>query len=204
MKFPIAQYFPSTLDLDPSSRQKLENSLLELDKGNLSRIVLLCLGYDCEFCSQCPIHNTKDNNGKRLTTLIEGALCPLELRQIEILKEGYMRVLSDLNSEDTTLNFIDRKQIEKLIEIDILDQRASMGLRLSNMFDLNVIGVDDSGTPMTQKVESVYLRIKELLYKQRQRLLVDNRLNRKERVSKEVGIDTDEVEAKYRTLLDKT
>lgn len=112
LKMDLADY--SDVEMTADEALTFKNHVVRMTHGVSAAIPLICGGERCPN-KLCPFHESKKYPLARP--------CILETRMIQYLTKGYMEEL-DIDPDSIT----EMIQVNKLVELDILDYRANLGL----------------------------------------------------------------------------
>jgi len=136
----LKEYYPDGFDfnLTPVQAKKINKGLMKLVSGTGTSIPLICRGVECPYTSKCILYQN--------SIAPIGFDCPLERIYIDAHIKFY---IEELNIEwDTSI--IERGQVLRIIESDILSMRASNYLATKDWYFESVVGIDDeTGKPIT-------------------------------------------------------
>lgn len=148
----IQQYFPQhiqdTIDkLDDKTKQKIINSGRRMTSGIKSSIPMICNGDKCCLQSICALlaHQVQP----------QGFSCPYEEMMVDKLTAEYYNTL-----QIDPYNRIERDQVKQMVELIIIDNRASSEVARNGLYTEQVVGVDNKGRPIVNLVESLAYNIK--------------------------------------------
>jgi hypothetical protein len=168
----------SHVKMTPAQAVKFKNQVIRMSHGTSSAIPMICTG---EACSNkiCPF---RDEKNFPLTLQ-----CPLEVRIIQYLTQGYMEELlvEPENLTEMTL-------INKIVECDLIDYRANIGLsggRDPEAASLLSVTVIDNGKTMCEQI-SIHplLEAKDKVSKIKMNILESFAATRKEKYKKAAAL----------------
>ena len=147
----VLRFYPpeavDTLLLQPRQLGLLERKMKQMKRGLSARVPLVCFGSKCPYSTSCPLAS--------MGIAPISNPCPIEAANIEMLTESLME---DLNIEMD--NVIERVRLAEMIELMILDQRATMDLAQHHYIDFQAVGVDKDGNVIKRKEPSIGLELK--------------------------------------------
>ena len=109
----------SDVYLTPEQALKFKNTVIRIKHGVSAAIPMLCSAERC-FNKLCPFHESKQYP-------LLGKQCILEVRLVQSLTRDYME---DLNVDPDSIS--EMTLVNKLVECDLIDFRANLGLSGSN------------------------------------------------------------------------
>jgi hypothetical protein len=177
----------------PEQALKFRNHIVTMRIGTSAAIPRLCSGPRCPV-KTCPFHIEKN--------WILAEPCPLELALIVSWTKGYVYDLN-INPSDRT----EMVQVNKLVECDIIDYRANIGLAVDEEAQ-TLLRLDTSIGPVTSETLNVHplIEVKDRVHKVRQQVLEGLAATRKERYRRAQALKQTEGEGvgDYLSRLKKT
>jgi hypothetical protein len=175
----------SDIELTPEEALKFKNHVVRTTYGLSAAIPLICSGERC-MNKICPFHVSKKYPLARP--------CLLETRMVQYLTKSYMEDL-EVSPESLT----EMIQVNMLVELDILDHRANLGLSGSHDGEAPTLLKTTMVPHGEELVEAVnvhpLLEVKEKTYRHRTKLLESLAATRRERYKRAAALkqadDTD-------------
>lgn len=172
----------SHVKLTPEQAIKFKNQVIRMVHGTAAAIPMICTGDKCPN-KICPFH---DEHNWPLAQQ-----CPIEVRMVQYLTQGYMEELGvePENLSEVTL-------INKIVECDMIDYRVNIGLsggRDPEAASLLSVTVIDNGKTMCESVSlHPLLEAKDKASKQKMAILESFAATRKEKYKKAAALKKSE------------
>lgn len=151
--------FLESFKLTPQEIHRLKKDLKRKVLSSTFSVPMICRGPDCPMAKTCPL--------LKLDKFPIGEQCPIELLLMRKWKDEYVESLKiDWNDA------IERKMIIELVELDVLSSRANSVLSDEGFIMENAVGVNEqTGEIAYRREEHVALKLKEVVYNRRSKLL---------------------------------
>jgi hypothetical protein len=131
----------SHVKLTPEQAIKFRNQVIRMVHGTAAAIPMICMGESCPN-KICPF---RDEKNFPLTLQ-----CPIEVRMVQMLTQGYMEELG-VEPENLT----EMTLINKIVECDLIDYRVNIGLsggKDPEAASLLSVTVMDNGKTLTESI----------------------------------------------------
>jgi len=188
----------SDIELTPDQAMKIHNHLLKMSTGSTAMTPLYCGGSVCPFRDSCTWYEMeKAPVGRR---------CPVETT---LMRQWTMDIIEEFDIDPQ--NFTELAYANEIVEIMILDRRLNMNIAKVENSQLIMdqdVGVDKEGDPITQKIISPFMELKEKLANRRSKVIKLMVGDRQERYKKEAALkisdnkDASSEQAKMRKKLE--
>lgn len=168
----------SHLEFSPEEAARIHHHLLKLSTGSTAMTPLFCGGQVCPFKDSCIwMQMGKPPLGKRCLT------------EIELMKQWTEDIIDEFDIDPQ--NFTELAYANEIVEIMILDRRLNMNISRVENAQLIVdqdVGVDKEGDPITQKIISPFMELKERLAGRRSKIIKLMVGDRQEKYKKEAAL----------------
>lgn len=122
LDIPLDNY--SDIEMSPEAAIKFRNTVIRMKVGMSAALPLICGGPErCPHGSKCPFSEGIDVNGHIKGKFPLTHLCPIENNLLQLWTKSYIEDLAVDPSSISQMSLVNR-----LVEIDLLDYRANMGL----------------------------------------------------------------------------
>jgi len=169
---PAEQFLTLEKSMTPDQALKFRNHIIRMRVGTAAAIPMMCGGKKCPV-KQCPFHS---GGGYPISES-----CPIESNLIATWTKSYV--------DDLEVNFNSRTEmilVNKLVECDIIDYRANIGLSCDEeAWSLLKIDTSDNGKSITE-ITSAHplLEVKERNQRDRNKVLESLAATRREKYKK--------------------
>ena len=122
LDIPLDDY--SDIEMSPEAAIKFRNTVIRMKVGMSAAMPLICSGPErCPHGKKCAFSEGIDSNGKIKGKFPLTHICPVENNLINLWTKSYIEDLAVDPSSISQMSLVNR-----LVEIDLLDYRANMGL----------------------------------------------------------------------------
>lgn len=168
----------SDLEFSPEEAKKIHMHLLKMSTGSTAMTPLYCGGTVCPFKESCIWWEMgKPPVGRRCLT------------EVELMKQWTQDIIEEFDVDPQ--NFTELAYANEIVEIMILDRRLNINIAKVENAELIVdqdVGVDKEGDPITQKIISPFMDLKEKLANRRSRIIKLMVGDRQEKYKKEAAL----------------